>query len=119
MKKNISNDTLINEMKQTLNPKKGLIESIVFDEENYDTENDNPGYDFGADDDFDMPEENEEQPMKGNSMVKDVIDKIRLLSLQGIQKLASNPDGVEYDTLKKIWQLCDKTVTMPKDAEMK
>ena len=112
MKKNISNDTLINEMKQTLNQKRGLIESIVFDEESYEQENDTPGYD-----DFDMPDDNGVK--QGNSMVKDVIDKIRLLSLQGIQKLASNPDGVEYDTLKKIWQLCDKTVTMPKDAEMK
>lgn len=117
MKKNISNDTLINEMKDILNPKMGLIESIVFDEESYDNESDNPGYDFSGDDDFDMPDDNGVK--QGNSIVKDVIDKIRLLSLQGIQKLASNPDGVEYDTLKKIWQLCDKTVTMPKDTDMK
>lgn len=117
-----NNKKLISEMREALNNKrKGVLESIIFDEGTYDNEMDNPGYDGDMDmDDFDFDTENTKntnsQTVK-TPEIKSVINNIRKQALQGIQQIADDPTSAEYDTLKKIWQLCDKAVDM-KQPEM-
>lgn len=112
-----NNKQLISEMMGTLTPKKRpVLESLIFDDGPVDNESDNPGYDEGGefDDTMDFQEEEntktQGQPEIKSPEVKNYINNIRLLALQGIQKIADNPTSAEYDTLKKIWQLCDKSV---------
>ena len=45
-----------------------------------------------------------------DSQVKPLIDKIRVIALEGIMKLASKPESPSYDILKKIWVLTDKSI---------
>lgn len=105
MKKN--NKQLISEMKQSLdkmaNKKRKLtLESYVFNGEDP-FEVDNPGFDDGQADIYDEGE-------TVNPTMKPLIDKIRLMSLQCLQKLSNAPESPEYELFKKIWQLCDKSV---------
>lgn len=119
------NRKLISEMKEALNPKKekqGLIESLVFGDGADNYEMDDPGFDAGNDFE-DTPDNGEDTPKEEDQTVKEpgvksIIDNIRKLSLQGIQQMYNDPSSVEYDTLKKIWQLCDKAVDS-KQPEMK
>ena len=111
MKKN--NRQLISEMKQSLdnmsNKKRKLtLESYVFSEDTdlnneFPYETDNPGFDDGQADIYDEGE-------TVNPTMKPLIDKIRLMSLQCLQKLSNAPESPEYELFKKIWQLCDKSV---------
>jgi hypothetical protein len=39
-----------------------------------------------------------------------LIDNIRKMSLKAMAELADSPQSPEYESLKKIWQLCDKAV---------
>lgn len=50
----------------------------------------------------------EVSPVDGE--VKPIIDQIRVLTIQGIAKLAKNPTSEGYQLLKKIWTLVDKSV---------
>ena len=103
-----NNQNLIAEMKEMLGEEKKLtVENIVFDEHN------EPGYDTPIQTEFE-DEEKPKQTTVVDSSVNDVINKIRVLSLQGISKLAEHPDSLQYDTLKKVWQLIDKTVEVKK-----
>ena len=61
-------------------------------------------------------EEPEEAP--SGMDVKAFIDDIRKKSLKGMAQLADNPDDPNYDTLKKIWQICDKAYNDQKGGQM-
>lgn len=39
-----------------------------------------------------------------------LIDDIRKMSLKAMAELADTPQSPEYESLKRIWQLCDKAV---------
>ena len=41
--------------------------------------------------------------------VTDTINKIRQMALQAIAKLADNPTSKQYDIMKRIWNICDKS----------
>ena len=109
MKKNII--TEINDLLNK-NNKKLTVESLVFNE------TDEPGYDYIPD--FENAEEESEpkevQNIPENNAATDVINKIRVMALQGIAKLADQPQSPQYDCLKKVWQLLDKTVEMKKEG---
>ena len=100
--------------------KKVTIESVIFTEDEQPEFNDT---DFSEDaelenDDFEDEEElgNEiSEPENVDSSVKSEIDKIREISLKAIVRLAKNPNSPEYDLMKKIWNLCDKTVESKKE----
>lgn len=98
--------SVINEINDLLNKSKKrlTVESLVFDE------NDEPGYDAGIGDfeEEPQPETNNVAPQKDETT--DIINKIRILALQGIAKLAETPESKNYDLLKKVWQLIDKSV---------
>lgn len=102
-------NNLINEMKQMLGSEKHLtVESLVFNEseEDYGMENE---YDIELDDEY---TETPQKPINSSveSEVKPMIDQIRKMALQGIAKLAEHPECETYTTLKKIWQMVDKSI---------
>lgn len=126
------NNLLLNRMKKTLNKRRGLNESLIFDEEDKDIrkmddffdendfdENDFDENDFDEDDsdknDYNRPSNNNDNTIGGG---KEIIDEIRMLALKGLQTLAKTPEAPEYETFKKIWQFVDKTLTeQPRNKE--
>jgi hypothetical protein len=105
------NKELISEMRNMLNSdkntkKKLTVESLVFDEPEmggYPDEMNNPGFDDGQPDFFE-----EGDTISGETA--QIVNQMRIMCLDGLRKLANNPESNEYDLLKKIWNLCDKTV---------
>lgn len=49
--------------------------------------------------------------------VKEIINQIRVLSLQGVAKLAEHPESPFYDICKRIWTMCDKNVETAKQPQ--
>lgn len=114
MKKNTKQ--LIAEMQKLLGTNKHTLNETVYDSmEPAPWETNNPGYDgnFGA---YDEEEYVKQAQDPANAEVVQIINQIRQVALQGIAKLANNPESPLYDTLKKVWQLIDKTVET-KDEE--
>lgn len=42
--------------------------------------------------------------------VKEKINQIRAIALDGVRELADNPTSKEYDVMKRIWNICDKSI---------
>ena len=105
------NKELISEMRNMLNSdkstkKKLTVESLVFDEPEMGMQPDemnNPGFDDGQPDYFEDGDQ-----ISGKTF--QIVNKMRIMCLDGLRELANNPESPEYDLLKKIWNLCDKTV---------
>lgn len=104
-KQNINSKQLISEMSQMLRKPKLTMENMIFSDVNED--------DFENTEDFSeaqQGEENADVPQNANGIdVTDTINKIRQLSLQAIAKLADNPTSDQYQLLKKVWNLVDKS----------
>lgn len=49
--------------------------------------------------------------------VREIINQIRVLSLQGVAKLAEHPESPFYDICKRIWTMCDKNVETAKQPQ--
>jgi hypothetical protein len=62
------------------------------------------------------PDQEEKPAMEGGMDVKGFIDDIRKKSLKGMAQLADTPDDPSYETLKRIWQICDKAYADNKQA---
>lgn len=98
---------VLNEVNEMLCKVKSLNEAISFDEE-YDIERDNE-----FDDEVPMTPEVEMTPEKEECVgpecdeVND-IDTIREIALKGMLKYVKQSNSSEYETLKKIFQFCDK-----------
>lgn len=93
------------------------VESLVFgDEEKNPDELNSPGFDGGKDYDFQV-DANGNTIMNGD--VKGILDKMRVMCLQGMTKLSNTPQAPEYDILKKIFNLIDKTVEVKTDNQNK
>lgn len=105
------NKELISEMRNMLDSdkstkKKLTVESLVFDEPEMGMQPDemnNPGFDDGQPDYFEDGDQ-----ISGKTF--QIVNKMRIMCLDGLRELANNPESPEYDLLKKIWNLCDKTV---------
>lgn len=110
---------LISEMQRLLGSNKQTLNETVYPMEPgmdpAELEANNPGYDgnFGS---YDEEEYIKQAQDPANAEVVQIINQIRQVALQGITKLANNPESPLYDTLKKVWQLIDKTVET-KDEE--
>lgn len=125
MNKNTDNTRqLISEMKQLLNKtntRKITLEGLVYGEDGEEMMNNQPGQ---MPQEGGMPAESPErqmqgqQPMEGqepNPLDEDpevakLITSIRVSTLEGLRKLAQNPESAQYELLKKIFLLVDKAV---------
>ena len=105
------NKQLINEMRSMLKEgkdkrKKLTVEAVVFDSPEMGMQPDemnNPGFDDGQPDYFEDGDQ-----ISGKTF--QIVNQMRIMCLDGLRELANNPESPEYDLLKKIWNLCDKTV---------
>lgn len=124
MNKNYKNTkTLINEMHSMLNtkPKRMLtIESLVFGEDGDEMMGDIDGL---PDENNQQPDENpvamndKQNPLDEDPAITKLITGIRVQTLQGLTKLAQNPESAQYELLKKIFLLIDKAVEDKVDVE--
>ena len=110
----MKNKNIIKELNEMLeNEKKLTIESIVFNENEENTEMDNYVNDEYSEEDNSEAEYPQDQEI--NNGIQDKINQIRQICLQTISELADNPTSNEYDLMKKIWNLCDKTLEGKKE----
>lgn len=111
-----TNDVLIMEMKRKLSippkQKKLTIEGLIMDDDEYD---------INFDDEPNFKSENQpiDDDLSSDSFqieedVKPIINKIRLMTIQAIAKLAEHPECETYQFLKKIWQFIDKGADIEK-----
>ena len=130
MNKNYDNTKiLISEMKEMLNMTKGkklTLEGLVYGEDGEEMMNDQMSQ---MPPEGGMPEEAPAQPQQqaqpqGQEMnpeqgvnpldedpeVAKLITQIRVSTLEGLRKLAQNPESAQYELLKKIFLLVDKAV---------
>ena len=116
MKKKILHIDTLNEISNMVNKVKNLNETISFDENCYNEEDE-----FLDDEDM-----NDEEEMSHECETTDDcdidemndIDRIREIALKGMLKYVKNTGSSEYETLKKIFQFCDK-VNNEKTEEIK
>lgn len=93
----------LNEIKGMVNKIKKLDETVCFEE------------DFGNNEE--LPVEDEPVHAEEDTVEKfdefeeteNAVAKIRKIALEGMIKLCETPENEEYQTLKKIFQFCDKT----------
>ena len=93
----------LNEIKGMVDKIKNLNETVCFEEDFENKE--------------ELPVENEPVPAEEETADKftefeeteNSVAKIRKIALEGMIKLCETPDNDEYQTLKKIFQFCDKT----------
>ena len=52
----------------------------------------------------------EEELMEGGN-TDEIVDQIRQLALDGIQKYADDVDNEMYQLFKKVWMMCDKCLS--------
>lgn len=110
-KQKIDNKTLISEMKQMLHTPKLTLENMIFsdlnedDLENYYDDGMPQGGEEGGNPKMGMEEPN----IPNENDITGTINKIRQLALQSIAKLADDPTSKEYDIMKRIWNICDKS----------
>ena len=110
-KKKSNTKSLIAEMHDMLRSKPSqrlTVEGLVYGEDgdemmandmDYNEENENP-----------MPTEQESNPLDEDPAITKLITSIRVQTLQGLTKLAQNPESAQYELLKKIFLLIDKAV---------
>lgn len=129
---NSTNDNtrqLISEMKEMLNMRKGkklTLEGLVYGEDGEEMMNDQMGQvppDDGMPADApaqpqpqaqpqgqQMNPEQQANPLDEDPEVAKLITNIRVSTLEGLRKLAQNPESAQYELLKKIFLLVDKAV---------
>lgn len=120
---------LISEMKEMLNMRKGkklTLEGLVYGEDGEEMMDDQMGQvpsDDGMPADApaqpqpqaqpqgqQMNPEQEVNPLDEDPEVAKLITNIRVSTLEGLRKLAQNPESAQYELLKKIFLLVDKAV---------
>ena len=120
---------LISEMKEMLNMRKGkklTLEGLVYGEDGEEMMNDQMGQvppDDGMPADApaqpqpqaqpqgqQMNPEQQANPLDEDPEVAKLITDIRVSTLEGLRKLAQNPESAQYELLKKIFLLVDKAV---------
>ena len=107
MRKNTLKNNMDSIKKVSSRIPKTINEAIDFNEDMYE---DNDEELLLGDDEMEHNDEKEAQHSEENGMdVTAFIDDIRKKSLKGMAQLADNPDDLRYDTLKRIWQICDKS----------
>ena len=125
---------LISEMKEMLNKsskRKMTLEGLVYGEDGEEMMNDpmaNAPQEGGIPADTpaqpqaqpqgqQMNPEQEINPLDEDPEVAKLITDIRISTLEGLRKLAQNPESAQYELLKKIFLLVDKAVEDKVDPE--
>lgn len=126
---------LITEMRSMLNKQKTrkiTLEGLVYGEDDEQMMGDNAapapegGEQMGGDPNA-MQQQPQQQnpdmgqkdpnPLDGDPEIAKLITNIRVQTLEGLRKLAENPESPQYELLKKIFLLVDKAVEDKLDPE--
>lgn len=125
MIRNDNTRQLISEMKEMLNKsarRRITLEGLVYGEDGEEMMNDQMGQmgpeggmrpDASAQPQGNgqqMNQEMETNPLDEDPEVAKLITNIRVSTLEGLRKLAQNPESAQYELLKKIFLLVDKAV---------
>ena len=115
MKKKTYTSKLISEMNQMLDEGSRMLNETMQwpPADSYESEANEPGFDGGPElgrFNDDGGSEDQQPVVNADPEVTQMINQIRQIALQGIAKLANNPTSIQYDALKKVWQIIDKTV---------
>lgn len=107
MKKDKKYIEALNETRNFLNKVRNINEAMMFDDE-YDANDE-----MYSDDEYSDVEdvENNDEMCIDDECANDLpneIDNIREIALKGMLKHVKNSKSPEYETLKKIFQFCDK-----------
>ena len=110
MKKNTSNNikmikNLSSKMPKTINEAINFNDNMAYENDDIDMMDDEP-MDEPIDEPMEAPIE-EPQEAGADKLLAD----IRKMSINGLAKLADNPDDPNYEMLKKIFLMLDKAVT--------
>ena len=110
MKKNTSNNikmikNLSSKMPKTINEAINFNDNMAYENDDMDMMDDEP-MEEPIDEPMDAPIE-EPQEAGADKLLAD----IRKMSINGLAKLADNPDDPNYEMLKKIFLMLDKAVT--------
>ena len=110
MKKNTSNNikmikNLSSKMPKTINEAINFNEEMAYDSEDMEMMDDEP-----MEEPMSEPMEAPIEEPQGAGAEKLLAD-IRKMSINGLAKLADNPDDPNYEMLKKIFLMLDKAVT--------
>lgn len=87
---------------------KTLNEALNFNEQPYEEDDMNFEDKNGVEEPMEQPVE--EPKTDYSQKARKLIDDIRKMSLKAMAELADTPQAPEYESLKRIWQLCDKAV---------
>jgi len=129
MNKNNDSRVILDEMRRLLNmptKKRLTLEGIVFGEDGEEMMGDEQGLEGLGGDSAAGAQENpamqmnattEENPLDGDPEITNLITQIRVMTLQGLTKLAENPESAQYELLKKIFLMVDKAVEEKVDPE--
>lgn len=127
-KNNVNTQNLINEMKEMLNQrasKKMTLESVLWGEDGEEMMDNQPApAENGMPAEAPAPQQPQQAPAQGQPVNDDnrpnpldedpevakLITNIRVSTLEGLRKLAQNPESAQYELLKKIFLLVDKAV---------
>lgn len=127
MGKNNDNTQLISEMKEMLNKSKTrklTLEGLVYGEDGEEMMGNQmdqvppegampaeaPAQQPQAQGQQMNPEQQQANPLDEDPEVAKLITDIRVSTLEGLRKLAQNPESAQYELLKKIFLLVDKAV---------
>lgn len=102
---NTENKELIREMKQMLHKPTMTLESMIFSGMNEESDDEDKFAEEMPSDDM----SSQNIPVSDSVDVTDSINKIRQIALQAIAKLANDPTSKQYDIMKRIWNICDKS----------
>ena len=110
MKKNTSNNikmikNLSSKMPKTINEAINFNDNMAYENDDMDMMDDEP-MEEPIEEPMESPVE-EPQDMGADKLLAD----IRKMSINGLAKLADNPDDPNYEMLKKIFLMLDKAVT--------
>lgn len=126
MNRNNTTREMLNEMRHLLNNtsrKKLTLEGIIFGEDGEEMMDDGQGMENFGDGAQQMQQmggintDQEANPLDGDPEITDLITQIRVMALQGLTKLAENPESAQYELLKKIFLMVDKAVEDKVDPE--
>lgn len=115
----------LNEIKKLTDKMKRMNESVMFEDDDYVEDFDNLNDEMPANDEQQEPTADAAPQDKGMSAEEQgmieldklgEVDKIRAITLEGMRRLANQPESPQFQALYKIFQVCCKS-TENKDKE--
>lgn len=100
-------DRIIESIRTGLNKKNTQFSKLVTEDYQFNDEMDD-SLESEEDVDIEDVDSDVQEPVSVSSLASPFIKEIRKVCLNAINELSEDPTSSEYDTFKKIWDMCDK-----------